>query len=502
MTQVPTGPSSPSRGRAGPARFAPRLGRRLALAFALSVALTALILALSSYLLVTVAQREAAREAALAQSNFNIALARQLLPDDPSRADIGALADALATRGDFGILILHGDDAEPRGPGVTRRLIAASLAQAVEQGRLAYQDVDLAGRPALAVGGWLRPGGPYLYFFFPRTSEEATLARLRNVLTGTGLGLALLGSLVGLWLSRRILRPVSQASEAAARMAGGDLDVRLPAGPGEFGALSASFNTMARNLSAKIAALEAAQARERRFTGDVAHELRTPVAALVGEASILQSRVAQLPPDALPPDSRRAVELVVTDVDRLRRLIDDLLEISRIDAQAAEVAFEDFEVGDFLRRMHAGRGWPAEVELVLPEPLVVCTDRRRLERIVGNLVENALRHGRPPVVVEAHAARPRLRPPEISVSVTDFGAGIPPEHRRHVFDRFYKADPSRGATRGSGLGLSIAWENARLLGGALRVRSRGGEGARFVLRLPLRPLASAEGCQSEDPGAD
>jgi two-component system sensor histidine kinase MtrB len=332
-----------------------------------------------------------------------------------------------------------------------------------------------------------------MYFVFPRSAEEATLARLRNVLVGTGLGLAVLGSVLGLWLSRRILRPVGQARDAAGRMAGGDLDARLPAGPGEFGELSAAFNRMAANLQAKIQALEAAQARERRFTSDVAHELRTPVAALVGEASLLQARARELDEEALSPETRRAVQLVVTDVDRLRHLIDDLLEISRIDALAAEVAHEEFEVGDFLSRLHGARGWPADVELALPERIFVCTDRRRFERIVANLVENGLRHGRPPIVVAAHEARSRLRHAELVLSVTDFGAGILPQHRPHVFERFYKSDASRGATKGSGLGLSIAWENARLLGGTLRVRSREGEGARFTLRLPLYPVGGNGG---------
>jgi signal transduction histidine kinase len=470
-----------------PRKFAPRLGRRLALAFAISVVLTALVLALVSYLLVLYSVREDARERAVTQARFNLLLAESTLPAEPGGDDYSDLARFLSTRGDFATLVLAQGQPHVSGPGITMEVLSPELTALVEQGRLAHQEATIQDESALLVGGRLRPGGPDLYFSFPLSAEEALLSRLRAVLTGTGVALALLGSLFGLWLSRRILRPVAQASEAAGRMAGGDLEVRLPAGPGEFGLLSAAFNRMARNLRNKIRALEAAQARERRFTADVAHELRTPVAALVGEAALLERRAGELPEEALPPETRRALELVVTDVDRLRRLVDDLLEISRIDAQAADVSCEEFELADFLGRVRRARGWPAEVELLMPAPVHIATDRRRLERIVVNLVENALRHGSPPVLLEAHAVRPSHRPPELELSVTDFGSGVSQQDRAHIFERFYKADPSRGVTRGTGLGLAIAWENARLLGGALRLRSREGEGARFVLRVPLSP---------------
>jgi signal transduction histidine kinase len=471
-------------------RFAPRLGRRLALAFAGSVVVTALILAVSSYALVMYSSREDARERAIAQARFNLVLADSSLPADPTAEDYSSLARFLSTRGDFATLVLAEDMPHVSGPGINIDVLTDGLRTAVERGRLAYLETDIDEDPALVAGGRIREGGPDLYFAFPLTAEEQTLARLRNVLLGTGLVLAFLGSLLGLWLSARVLRPVAQASEAAGRMARGDLDVRLPAGPGEFGMLSAAFNRMARNLKNKIVALEAAQARERRFTADVAHELRTPVAALVGEASLLERRAAELSPGVLPPETQRALELVVTDVDRLRRLVDDLLEISRIDAQAAEVVWEEFEVGDFLRRVGRARGWPDDVELLVATRFRMVTDRRRLERIVVNLVENALRHGAPPILLEAHAVRPSHRPAELELSVTDFGPGVSQHDRAHIFERFYKADPSRGATRGTGLGLAIAWENARLLGGALRLRSREGEGARFVLRLPLAPAGN------------
>ena len=151
----------------------------------------------------------------------------------------------------------------------------------------------------------------------------------------------LLAALVGRLLARRTLEPVARASEAARLMAGGRLDTRLPAGPAdEFGAWAAAFNEMADALEAKIAELVAAQERERRFTANVAHELRTPLAALVAEASLLSEQGGQLPAPA-----RRPVELLVADVRRLRTLVDELMEISRLDAGTEPVQRRRVDVG-------------------------------------------------------------------------------------------------------------------------------------------------------------
>ncbi|GAB4251988.1 MAG: ATP-binding protein [Thermoleophilia bacterium] len=492
------------------------LRRRLSLTFAAAVIATALILALGSYLLVAFFLQERAVDEALAQSRFNLRLADTLLPSEPTVDDIERINRALATRGDFVTLVLRRGTAYVSGPGASQDLISPELENLVGRGRLAYQAVQRNGEPILVVGGRLPDGDAALYFFYPQGDREALLSRLRMVLLGTGLVLAFLGTLVGWRLSGRILRPVDQARRAASRMARGDLDVRLPEGQGEFGELSAAFNRMAHNLRSRLEELEEARLRERRFTSDVAHELRTPVAALVGEASLLAHRLELVPEENLPAETRRAAQLVVRDIGRLRRLVDDLLEISRIDAHSADVARDEIEVLEFLRRVAEARGWPDQVSVVGDAGIIICTDPRRFERIVVNLVENALKHGGLPVVVEVRrvltgftvedqgaaarlgvesgaeentpdgrAAAP-IHQEEVSLSVTDFGPGIPEEHLPHVFDRFYKTDPSRGEQPGSGLGLSIAWENARLLGGELRVRSRTDEGTRFTLRLPLR----------------
>lgn len=480
--------------------YSPRLRRRLALAFFGAIVVTVLLLSVGSYLTLRAAQEQEALDAALAQTRFNLLLADAILPDQPTPADYDRLLQALAIRGDFQTLIDAGGDTYRSGPQITPTLVRDGLSQAITSGRLNYQSVTMSGEPALAVGSKLDSVGSF-YFLFPQGERQATLNRLRDVLVAAGLILVVLGSALGYALARRTLRPVSAAVTAATRMAAGDLGVRLPVGADEFGALADSFNAMASNLQTKIVDLEESRARERRFVADVAHELRTPVAALVGEASLLRSRLED---PSLSQESRRAVELVVHDVGRLWRLIEDLLEISRMDAGAEEVRLEEFDAAAFLNQVSRARGWPREVELrvepvapvdvdhsstLAPPGIPVVADRRRLERIVVNLVENALRHGAPPIWVDAGIVHdPHGVQSQFALDVSDHGVGMPPEQLRHVFERFYKADPSRTSSggAGSGLGLAIAWENAHLLGGQLRVKSNVGEGTRFSLRIPLR----------------
>jgi len=291
---------------------------------------------------------------------------------------------------------------------------------------------------------------------------------LRNILLAGGGLLVLLAALAGAVFARQALRPVARASDAAHSLAEGLLETRLPVeGQDEFGAWAQAFNEMAGALEAKIEALSAAQARERRFTADVAHELRTPLTGLVGEASLLAEHV-----ERMPTESRRPAELLIADVGRLRVLVEELMEISRLDAGAESVHAESVDLAALTGAVLRSRGWEERVRLDGGEA-VVTSDPRRLERILANLIGNALDHAGDGVVV-------RVGP--TFVEVADQGPGIPPEHLPHLFERFYKADPSRSG-RGSGLGLAIAQENAKLLGGKIEVESEPGRGSRFTLRL-------------------
>lgn len=494
-----------------PSRRLPRprhsLLRRLALMFVIAVAVTALALSLSAYFITKTAQEDEALEKALSQSRFNLFLADSMLPAEPRDPDYDRLIDAFKIRGDFATLIDAQDQTYVSGPDVNRTLVTEQLAAKVAEGRIGYQTIVMAGEPTLVVGGPVRSGRLAIYFFFPQGQRLAELARLRNILLIAGSILTVLGAVAGFLVARGLVRPIRQTSRAAVQMSHGDLSIRLPVGSDEFGVLASSFNRMAGNLEAKMLDLEAGQARERRFVADVAHELRTPVSALVGEASLLQAKLTA-DPAAASSEVGHLVGMVSADITRLRQLVDDLLEISRLDARAVETLMKPVEIGTFLGQLIRAHGWSETVRIVIPglsearggpEALslggpVAQADRRRLERILVNLVENALQHGAAPVTIEVRSgsvgpggtgrADSPATQPVVQVLVTDSGHGIAPEHLPHVFDRFYKADPSRSTGRGSGLGLAIARENARLLGGELTATNAPTGGACFVLTLP------------------
>jgi two-component system, OmpR family, sensor histidine kinase MtrB len=457
------------------------LRRRLTIAFMLAVGLSAAVLAAGSYFLVRHNLLSDSVDNAARDARRNLLIAPTYLRQGPN-----ALLDAYQ-RSRVSFLTVGIDRGKPFSSSfsVGVRQVPAGLRRLVQEGRLGYERETVPGTRYLVVGG---PAGGHtqLYFFFSEERIRHELAQLRTILLA-GLGiLVLVAGLVGAVLARSTLRPVARASDAARSLAEGLLETRLPVtGRDEFGAWAQSFNEMAAALESKISALSAAQARERRFTADVAHELRTPLTALVGEASLLGAHL-----DSMPVESRRPAELLITDVGRLRRLVEDLMEISRFDAGGESVRTERVDLGLLAEAAVRSRGWDGRVRLEV-EDIVVTSDPRRLERIVSNLVGNALDHGGRGVTIRV--GRDGDRP---FVQVADTGPGIAPEHLPHLFERFYKADPAR-SSRGSGLGLAIADENARLLGGEIEVWSEPGLGSRFTLRLVSEPLQRRDGGVSE-----
>jgi len=447
------------------------LRRRLTLVLALAVGLTGIALGAGSYFLVRHNLLSDSVDSSIVQTRRNVAVA-------PAYRDTGKLVDAYKSRGDFLTVATRGGDTFLSSASVSLRSVPAGLRDVVGRGELGYQRTTVAGDRFLVTGA-PAANGTKLYFFFPENGLRHELSVLRNVLLG-GVGiLVLLAALAGVVLARSTLRPVARASTAARSLAEGLLETRLPVeGRDEFGVWAQSFNEMAAALEAKIGELQAAQARERRFTADVAHELRTPLTALMGEASLLAGHL-----DQMPPESRRPAELLIADVGRLRKLVEDLMEISRFDAGAESVHAEEVDVAALVGATVRARGWDDRVRLE-GDGLRVTSDPRRLERIVANLVDNALEHGGSSVSV---------RIGEHEIEVTDDGPGIPSEHLAHVFERFYKADASRSGG-GTGLGLAIARENAILLGGELEVVSEPGQGTRFTLQLPVaEPLHHGDG---------
>jgi signal transduction histidine kinase len=463
-----------------PRRIHPsRLRRRLAIAFVLVAGLSAGALALGSFLLVRQARLAESRDRAKSETRFDLLLAQRSVPlDEPKSQELLTTFE----KTDLHVILVRAGVATPSNTSFDPP-IPDDLGLLVQQGNLAYERVDGGGPHLLLVGARIPGSTDALYFVFSEDRIYGELTQLRNVLLVGWVVVLLLAGVVGRSLAKRTLDPVARASLAARSMAEGLLATRLPVeGQDEFGMWASSFNEMAEALEAKITALSDAQARERRFTSDVAHELRTPLTALVGEASILREHL-----ERMPPESRRPAELLIQDVTRLRRLVDELMEISRFDAGRETVQEEPVEVLPLLGAVLRARGWDGRVA-VEGHGLVLATDRRRLERIVANLVGNALEHGGRQVRVTVGRDRHSA-----FVEVNDAGPGIPREHLPHLFERFYKADPSRAGT-GSGLGLAIAMENARLLGGDIEVRSELGEGSQFRLILPVtEPLHAGEG---------
>ncbi len=440
------------------------LRRRLTIAFGLAVGLTAVALAAGSYFVVRHNLLKDSVKSSAKQARKNLTLAPSYLPNTKN------LLDAYTRTGGFETIGFAGDQPFASKLFLEPKEVPASLRRIVGRGQLGYQRETVSGTHYLVVGG--PAGDAQLYFFFSEQGLRHELAVLRNILLAGGGLLVLLAVLGGAVLARQTLRPVARASAAAHSLAEGLLETRLPVeGQDEFGGWAQAFNEMATALEAKISALSAAQARERRFTADVAHELRTPLTALVGEASLLSEHL-----DRMPDQSRRPAELLIADVGRLRRLVEDLMEISRLDAGAESVQPEAVDLASATAAILRARGWDGRVRLEA-EKTIVTTDPRRLERIIANLVGNALEHGGDGVAIRVGRDGART-----FVEVADQGPGIPPEHLSHLFERFYKADPARSGP-GSGLGLAIAQENARLLGGEIEVWSEPGKGSRFTLRL-------------------
>lgn len=395
---------------------------------------------------------------------------------------LAELVGLLEARGQFEVLLLEGDQWFSSSVAITPASVPRELSRLVSVGQVAYEFRE--GERDLVFGSPVPGSGLTAFFFYPVDDVEDALGLLWRVLLGVAVGAVLLAAIAGFRVSRRVVHPVRRASEAARRVAEGLLETRLPVEErDEIGTLADSFNEMA-------AALEERIQHERRFVGDVSHELRTPLTTLRASTDYLLGRAAEL-----PPELRRAVELLSADLEYLQRLVDDLLDISRVEAGRVQMSLEPLNLGDLVREVVARRTRAGEhrVDVVIesePERLVTMADKQRLERVVGNLVDNALTHG------QGREVRVRVASENGSLllAVEDRGPGIPAFALTRVFERFFKADPARPRSdgRGSGLGLAIARENAHLHEGEIEVESRSGEGTRFTFRLPRKTPEPAE----------
>ena len=469
---------------------------RLALALVALVALTVMAIGLGTYVFVEARLREGLLATAERQAQFNLSvLVPERLPNGVNREsyETSGLNDSFRLRGGVETIVDYRDGSPPGTskvdvPPESVAAFPSAFRETVAAGRLGYAWTSIAGRPSLVLGGRSAGGGPDFYFVFPAVSIDAALSQLRVGLVVAALVAVALALATAGFVARGILRPVGHGSRAAARIAAGDLSARVPVGGAdEFARFAAEFNRMADSLASTVARLERSESQNRRFVADVSHELRTPLTALVAEASIIEAGLADLPPDA-----RRAGELLVADVRRLRILVDDLMELSRFDARAERAELRPVDITAIVRSIVGSRLPTAELRT--PDgPVMVEADVRRLDRIVGNLLDNARAHA-PGAAVEVTVGRDTRDAADAIVQVADRGPGVPAEALAHLFDRFYKADASRatgpdGTPGSSGLGLAIAAEHAALLGGHLVAHNRAGGGLEVTLRVPLlRPM--------------
>ncbi|SDJ54226.1 two-component system, OmpR family, sensor histidine kinase MtrB [Nonomuraea maritima] len=310
------------------------------------------------------------------------------------------------------------------------------------------------------------------FVFFPMRDDEHRLDALRSTLARASLLIVLVALVVALLSARRVLLPVRRLSAAAQALGQGRLDTRLPVhGQDELAELTVRFNDAAAALELSVAELRSLEAMSRRFVADVSHELRTPLTAMTAVADMLSEEAARL-----PEAPAQAVRLVLREIERLRELVEQLIEVSRFDAGTATLNLEPVTVADAVADCLSMRGWTDQVTVKTSLGLTVNLDLGRFDVIVANLVGNALKHGAPPVVISARGTDNGLE-----VKVRDHGAGIPAEALPHVFDRFFKA--GRGRSHGSGLGLSIAKANVLLHGGTISVRPQH-PGTLFTVWLP------------------
>ncbi len=471
---------------------APRLRPRLIVTFALVAAVTAVSVAAASYFLVRRATLERVTAAAIRESRLNLEEVAERLPPSATTSDIEAFSERLTLRGGFEIVILDGAGSSTTTSfSLSASAVPAAMDAPVTAGRVVSNRTTVAGDPYLVVGGRVLPDERRWYFFFPLTDVVADLALVRNVLAGVGTVLLVLSALVGAVAARSLLRPIRRTRDAVHRVESGQLETRLPEqGRDELADLARSFNRMAETLEATVGDLQTLESDHLRFVADVSHELRTPLTALTTAADVLEANT-----EGLNEPGRRAARLLVVESRRLGALVEDLMEISRLDAGAASISWDPVDLATATAAALDRRGWRDQVAADLPGGITTYVDRRRLDTILVNLIGNALEHGRPPVGVSVASTSDR-----VSVAVSDAGEGIAVEHLAHVFDRFYKADPARPRSAGSGLGLAIARENARLHGGDVTVATGEGPGVTFTLVLPRRTHSPDSAADDGSPG--
>jgi signal transduction histidine kinase len=344
------------------------------------------------------------------------------------------------------------------------------LIETVRSGSTAQRRTTVGGQPVLAVGVPMKGPGEMFFEWHPLESLDNTLRTLKITLFAAAIATALIGLAVGRLASTLALRPLAALTRVADAVARGRLDARLQAEDDrDLGGLARSFNQTAADLERRVAA-------DARFAGDVSHELRTPLMTMLNSMQLIQNHRAELPGPVREP-----VELLGDDLERFRRLVIDLLEISRDDG-GDQGSREIVRIADLVRAAaNATAGRDVTTVASEAEGLTLQADKRRLERVIANLVENAEDHagGCKGVTVEAGGLG-------VVILVDDAGPGIAETDRDRIFERFGRGETSN-TSRGVGLGLAIVARHVQWHHGTIRVTDRPSGGARFIIELPAKP---------------
>jgi len=436
---------------------------------------------------------ESARDSAAAQAQMNASTAET--PGELQQLVYDTL-DALQVLGgeSRGLVLLPDPDNSSNavlntGTSSPASAVSPAMRAAVQEGSAQpwqFATISQTDEPGVVVGSLLeiRSAGEYeLYFVYSLSDEQQTLSLIQRVLA---LGAAALVGLVVMMtfiVTLQAVRPIRSAARVASRLAEGRLSERMAVrGNDEMATLARTFNEMAESLQRQITRMEGLSRLQRRFVSDVSHELRTPLTTVRMASDILYDAR-----ESFAPDVSRSAELLNNQLDRFETLLADLLEISRIDAGAARLEFDQIDLGEVVRDeveaiLPAIRGYGVEIRLWMsPVSHVASIDRPRVSRIVRNLLSNAVEHAQGKPIDVAVAANKR----GVAVVVRDYGVGLTTQQADRVFDRFWRADAARARTMGgTGLGLSIAREDATLHDGKLEAWGSPGNGASFRLMLP------------------
>jgi signal transduction histidine kinase len=438
---------------------------RVAIAFGLASVVVAGLIGVATWRLATTYMLEQRRQSATLQATVNARLV-----DLSLRSGSGSLDELLS-----GLVVDPGSSvllARPNGLLTSGRAVdTADLPPELltpEPGEAVWLATDIQGMPVLAISLQGVSADTVFVQLFPLAELERNQHFLVLVLVAGAVASGLLGVGLGWWTSKRALRPLTQLTASAARFAAGDLQVRLPdQGDPDLGPLASTFNET-------VEALERRVRLDARFAGDVSHELRSPLTTMVNAIEVLRHRRA-----AMPPAAGQAVELLSGEVERFQKMLLDLLEISRADQDVDDRAMESVDLAVLVAKVTETTQDVRPVVDKQPPP--VWADRRRIVRVVANLLDNAARHGGGAVRVTVTERDGNAR-----LEVDDNGPGVPVGLRSEIFERFARGRHAgeRGDESGSGLGLALVSRHVRLHSGEVWVEDRPGGGARFVVELP------------------